>query len=228
MVGRTISHYKILEQLGQGGMGVVYKAEDTKLRRLVALKFLSPAFLGGGEERERFLREAQAAASLDHPNICTVYEIDEAEGQTFLSMAYIDGQPLQKRIAAGPLKMPEIIDIAQQTAEGLQAAHRREIVHRDIKPANLMITEESANRRRVKIMDFGLAQLLGRSRITKLDSALGTAAYMSPEQSQGAKTIRSTSLPGKSKSCSKKGYRIQRCQSISTMTGIGMCWQLSG
>lgn len=188
MVGRTISHYKILEQLGQGGMGVVYKAEDTKLRRLVALKFLSPAFLGGGEERERFLREAQAAASLDHPNICTVYEIDEAEGQTFLSMAYIDGQPLQKRIAAGPLKMPEIIDIAQQTAEGLQAAHRREIVHRDIKPANLMITEESANRRRVKIMDFGLAQLLGRSRITKLDSALGTAAYMSPEQSQGAKT----------------------------------------
>ena len=125
MIGKTISHYRILEKLGEGGMGVVYKAEDTKLERTVALKFLSPHTLGGEEERVRFIREAKAAAALAHPNICTIYEIDEAENQAFIAFEYIDGQSLQQRIESGPLKPDEALDIAIQVAEGLQEAHDR-------------------------------------------------------------------------------------------------------
>ena len=125
MIGQTISHYKILEKIGQGGMGVVYKAEDTKLKRTVALKFLLPQALETEEEKIRFVREAQAAAALDHPNISTIYEVDEAEGKTFIAMAYIEGQTLKKKIKSGPLKLSETLDIAIQVAEGLKEAHQR-------------------------------------------------------------------------------------------------------
>jgi serine/threonine protein kinase/Flp pilus assembly protein TadD len=181
MIGKTISHYKILEKLGEGGMGVVYKAEDTRLERPVALKFLSPSSLGTDEEKTRFIREAKAAAILDHSNICTVHEIDEAEGQTFISMAYIDGQTLSDRIQLGPLDVDEAINIALRIAEGLKHAHKKGIVHRDIKPANIMITRDD----QAKIMDFGLAKLAGKSRLTGTATIMGTVAYMSPEQAHG-------------------------------------------
>ena len=154
-VGQAISHYHITEKLGAGGMGVVYKAEDTKLKRQVALKFLRSDVLEDEEHKERFLREAQAAAALDHPNVCTVYEIDEVDGQTFLSMAFLEGQTVKDKLKERPLKLDEALDIAIQTARGLQAAHEKGVVHRDIKGANLMVTPQG----QVKIMDFGLAQL---------------------------------------------------------------------
>jgi serine/threonine protein kinase/tetratricopeptide (TPR) repeat protein len=181
MIGQTISHYKILEKLGEGGMGVVYKAEDTKLKRTVALKFLSPQALGTEDEKARFIHEAQSAAALNHPNICTVYEIDEREGQPFIAMEYIEGQSLKGIIASGPLKLGEAQNIAVQIAEGLHEAHRRNIVHRDIKPANIMITHAG----RVKIMDFGLAKSPDRSKLTREGTTVGTVAYMSPEQTRG-------------------------------------------
>ena len=188
--GQTISHYKIIEKLGQGGMGVVYKAMDTKLERPVALKFLAAHAIEDPEHKARFIREAKAAARLDHQNICPIYEIDEADGQTFLSMAYLAGQTLKDKIVQRPLKLDEALDIAIQTAQGLKVAHQKEIVHRDIKPANLMLTEEG----QVKIMDFGLAQLADRSRLTKTATILGTPAYMSPEQAQRQPTDRRTDI----------------------------------
>ena len=181
MIGRTISRYKITDKLGQGGMGTVYKAEDTKLKRPVALKFLAAHLLDDKEIRARFTREAEAAAGLNHPNICHVYEIDDVEGKTFISMAFVEGETLEKRIEAGPLKLDEAIDIAIQTAKGLQAAHAKKVVHRDIKPANLMIGNDG----RVTIMDFGLALLADRSKLTRLDETMGTVTYMSPEQTYG-------------------------------------------
>ena len=171
-------------------MGVVYKAEDTKLKRPVALKFLAAHLLQDEEARKRFHREAQAAAALDHPNICTVYEIDEAEGETFLAMAFVEGRTVKDKISDRPLKIEEAIDIAAQTAEGLTAAHQRGVVHRDIKPANLMLTQEH----QVKIMDFGLAQLAEQSRLTKASTTLGTPAYMSPEQAERRPTDRRTDM----------------------------------
>ena len=132
LIGSTISHYKILSELGRGGMGVVYKAEDTKLERTVALKFLASHLLEDEEGHARFIREAKAAASLDHPNICTIHEIDEVDGETFIAMAYIEGQTVKDKIAERPLKLEEALDIAIQTAQGLQAAHEKGIVHRDI------------------------------------------------------------------------------------------------
>ncbi len=185
MLGTTISHYKIVEKLGEGGMGIVYKAEDLKLERFVALKFLAPHLVQEEEGRRRFIREAKAAAALEHANICTVYEIDEADGRTFIAMAFIEGDSLETRIEAGPLKLKDALDIATQTAQGLQAAHEKGVVHRDIKPANLMITG-AGSQQLVTIMDFGLAQLAGGSKITKPESRLGTVAYMSPEQTEGA------------------------------------------
>ncbi len=190
MVGFTISHYEITEKLGEGGMGVVYKALDTKLKRPVALKFLRADVVEDAEAKERFLREAQAAAALDHPNICTVYEIDEAEGQTFLAMAFVAGRTIKDKISDRPLKLDEVLGIATQTAEGLKAAHSKGVVHRDIKPANLMLTEEG----QVKIMDFGLAQLAEQSRLTKTATILGTPAYMSPEQTRRKPTDRRTDV----------------------------------
>jgi serine/threonine protein kinase len=182
MIGKTISHYRILEKLGEGGMGIVYKAEDTKLKRIVALKFLPKTALGGTEEKSRFVHEAQAAAALNHPNIATIYEIDEVDGQMFIAMEFIEGQSLQEKIKAGPLKIEEAIKLASQIAEGLQAAHEKGITHRDIKSANIMITDKG----QVKIMDFGLAKLSrSGTMLTKQGMRLGTAAYMSPEQARG-------------------------------------------
>ncbi len=180
-IGSTISHYKIVEKLGEGGMGVVYKADDTKLNRQVALKFLAEHLLSDPEAKERFLREAQAAAALHHPNVCPVHEIDEVDGKTFLAMAFLEGESLEDRIAQGPLSIKEALDIARQVAEGLEAAHEKGIVHRDIKPANVMVDAKD----HATIMDFGLARLTEASRLTKVDTAMGTVAYMSPEQAQG-------------------------------------------
>jgi len=185
MIGATISHYKILEKLGEGGMGVVYKAEDTKLQRTVALKFLSPQALGTEDEKARFVREARAAAALNHPNICTIHEIDEVDNQMFIAMEYVDGESLQEKIAraGAPLRLKEAFTIAMQTAAGLQAAHAKDITHRDIKSSNIMLTETG----QVKIMDFGLAKVAAASLLTKPGSTLGTIAFMSPEQARGEK-----------------------------------------
>jgi serine/threonine protein kinase/tetratricopeptide (TPR) repeat protein len=181
MIGKTISHYRIVEELGRGGMGVVYKAEDTKLGRTVALKFLPPEFTQDAEAKERFKHEAQAAAVLNHNNICTVYEIDEHEGQSFISMEYIEGLSLKSMIASGPLELSATMDIAIQIAAGLSEAHEKDVVHRDIKPANIMITAKG----QAKIMDFGLAKLRSRTVLTREGTTLGTIAYMSPEQAKG-------------------------------------------
>ncbi|MDA1234148.1 MAG: protein kinase [Acidobacteria bacterium] len=181
VIGSTISHYKIVEKLGEGGMGVVYKAEDTTLERTVALKFLADHLLNDEEAKERCLREAKAAAALDHPNICTVHEIGEVDGKTFLAMAFLKGETLEDRITQGPLSLKDALDVARQVADGLEAAHEAAIVHRDIKPANIMVDSKG----RATIMDFGLARLTEASRLTKVDTAMGTVAYMSPEQAQG-------------------------------------------
>ena len=165
--------YRIIEEIGRGGMGVVYKAQDDRLKRTVALKFLPPELTRIPEAKERFVREAQAAAALDHPNICTVYEIDEAEEKTFISMAYIEGQSLKKRIEQGSLELEKALDIAVQVAEGLEEAHKKRVVHRDIKSANIMVIEKG----QAKIMDFGLAKVEGTVLVTKEGTTMGTAAY---------------------------------------------------
>ena len=190
MIGTTISHYKITEKLGQGGMGVVYKATDTKLERTVALKFLARHLLEEDAHKARFAQEAKAAAALDHPNICTIHEIDEAEGQAFLAMAYLDGSTVSEKIKERPLKLDEALDIALQAGEGLRAAHEKGIVHRDVKSSNLMLTKDG----RVQIMDFGLAYLADRTRLTKSETMLGTPAYMSPEQVQREPLDRRTDI----------------------------------
>jgi serine/threonine protein kinase/lipoprotein NlpI len=181
MIGKNISHYKILEKLGEGGMGVVYKAQDTKLDRIVALKFLPKHLLCNSEAKERFEQEAKAASALDHPNIATIFEIDEAEGECFISMAYIEGKSIKELLKEKSFTIEEILNIAIQMGEGLNTAHRKGIVHRDIKSDNLMLTNDGL----VKIMDFGLAKLRGVSKLTKTGSTLGTVAYMSPEQARG-------------------------------------------
>jgi len=182
--GSTVAgRYTIIEEPGRGGMGVVYKAEDTKLKRTVALKFLPPELTHIPEVHERFTREAQAAAALDHPNICTIYEFDQAEETSFISMAYIEGQSLKKKIESGPLELEEALGIAEQVAEGLQEAHKKGIVHRDIKSANIMVTE----RGQAKIMDFGLARVTESTLVTQEGMTMGTVTYMSPEQAKGEK-----------------------------------------
>jgi serine/threonine protein kinase/tetratricopeptide (TPR) repeat protein len=179
MIGRTISHFKILKKLGEGGMGVVYEAEDTRLKRTVALKFLPPGLANDPAAKARFIHEAQAASALDHPNVCTVYEIGEVDkGQMFIAMACYEGESLQERIARGPLSFSEAVDIAEQIAKGLAKAHEKEIVHRDIKPANIFLTTDGL----AKILDFGLAKLAGQTRMTRTGTTVGTVAYMSPEQ----------------------------------------------
>ena len=185
MIGRTISHYQILAKLGEGGMGVVYKAEDTALGRPVALKFLPQHIAPTEAERARFIHEAKAASSLDHPNICTVYEIAETpEGQVFLAMAFYEGAPLSERIKRGPLTIDEAIELAIQAADGLHAAHEKGITHRDIKSGNLMLTEKG----QVKIVDFGLAKTTTATILTQTGVTLGTLPYMSPEQA-GAEEV---------------------------------------
>jgi len=188
--GRTISHYEILALIGQGGMGSVYKAFDTKLKRPVALKFLRPHLWHSLEGQKRFFSEARAAAALDHPNICTIYEIDERDGTIFIAMAFVDGQSLRDRINTGRLPIAEAIEIAGQVAGGLQAAHEKGIVHRDVKPANLIVTIDGT----VKIVDFGVAQVLSETGITSAGMTVGTVAYMSPEQAQGETVDRRTDI----------------------------------
>ena len=181
MIGKTISHYKIFEKLGAGGMGVVYKAEDTKLKREVALKFLPRQISASEEERKRFKIEAQAAGALNHPNIATIHAIDDVDDETFIVMEYIDGEELKEKIIGGRLPVDQTIGIATQITNGLQAAHKKGITHRDIKSSNIMITDEG----QVKIMDFGLAKLRSGTQVTKSGTTLGTVAYMSPEQARG-------------------------------------------
>jgi serine/threonine protein kinase/formylglycine-generating enzyme required for sulfatase activity/cephalosporin-C deacetylase-like acetyl esterase len=182
MIGKTISHYKILEKLGEGGMGAVYKAEDTRLKRTIALKFLPRELTRDPEAKQRFIQEAQTASALEHTNVCSIHEINETEdGRIFIVMACYEGESLKKRLERGPLKLKEAIDIATQVALGLAQAHKQGIVHRDIKPANTLVTNDGV----VKIVDFGLAKLAGQTRLTRTGTTIGTMAYMSPEQARG-------------------------------------------
>ena len=194
MIGQTVSHYRVLEALGAGGMGVVYKAEDVKLGRMVALKFLPGDRSHDRATTERFLREARAASSLNHPHICTIYEVDEHEGSPFLAMELLEGRTLDRRIDGRPLEMGILLRLAQQIADGLDAAHARGVLHRDIKPANIFVTD----RDQAKLLDFGLAKLTHDALdagsatqrptallTTRQGTAMGTVAYMSPEQARG-------------------------------------------
>jgi serine/threonine protein kinase/thioredoxin-related protein len=190
MIGKTISHYKIVEKIGEGGMGVVYKALDLNLDRYVALKFL-PVHMGKDEnQKRRFINEAKAVSALDHPNICTIHEIEETKidagedssERIFITMAYYDGETLEEKLSGGtPISTNETINIVLQIAQGLNKSHEMDIVHRDIKPANIIVPKDAE----VKIVDFGLAKLKGQPRLTKQDSTLGTITYMSPEQAEG-------------------------------------------
>ncbi len=197
MIGRTVSHYRILDKIGEGGMGVVFKAEDTRLGRTVALKALPARFAADNERRERFLREARAASSLNHPNICTIYEIEEVSADQlpgyadyFLAMEFLEGQTLKDRLQKGSMEIPELISVAEQVADALATAHAKGIVHRDIKPGNIFLTTAG----QAKVLDFGLAKLLhpqGAGAVTQTDSltalgsTVGTPAYLSPEQARG-------------------------------------------
>jgi len=184
MIGKAVSHYTVLERLGDGGMGVVYKAHHEKLGRHAALKFLTPGLSANDVAKERFAIEAKAASALDHPNICTIYDIDQTEnGQIYIAMAYYDGESLKAKLERGPIPLEQSLDYALQIAEGLSKAHAQGIIHRDVKPANIMITTEGV----VKLVDFGVAKM-GNMSLTQSGTTVGTMAYMSPEQLQGSES----------------------------------------
>ncbi|MCG8607880.1 protein kinase, partial [bacterium] len=187
MIGQTISHFKVLEKLGAGGMGEVYLAEDAELDRKVALKFLPTQYTSDPDAVERFKREAKAAASLNHPNIITVYEVGEHEGQTFIAMEHVKGESLRERMKK-ELQSTEAVELILQVCDGLSKAHHADIIHRDIKPENIMIDEDG----RVRVLDFGLAKLRNVSKLTQTATTLGTLNYMSPEQLQGMDVDAST------------------------------------
>jgi tetratricopeptide (TPR) repeat protein/tRNA A-37 threonylcarbamoyl transferase component Bud32 len=191
MIGKTVSHYKILEKLGEGGMGVVYKARDTKLDRHVAIKFLPPHLQADQTAKTRFVQEAKAASSLEHPNICAIYEINEtAEGQTFIVMPCYEGETLEERLARGSLGVSDALGIAGEVASALSKAHERGIVHRDIKPGNIFVTADGV----AKVMDFGLAKLVGQTKVTRTGMTVGTVAYMSTEQARGEEVDHRTDI----------------------------------
>ncbi len=182
MQERMVAHYRIIECLGGGAMGKVYKAEDTVLHRPVALKFLPAPLTDDDEASKRFLLEARATSSLDHPNICTIHEISQApDGSWYIAMAWYEGQTLKSLLKDGPLAPEQALRYARQIALGLAQAHDQDVVHRDIKPANIIVTEQGV----VKVLDFGLARFLGKARLTRTGTVMGTAAYMSPEQARG-------------------------------------------
>ena len=182
--GTIVDHYRIVEKIGAGGMGEVYLAEDTKLNRKVALKFLADQFSSDQSARNRFTREAQAIAAMDHPNVVSIYEVNEFKSRPYFAMQYIEGKSIEEVIKGKQLQLPEIIRLAIQICEGLQAAHNKGIVHRDIKPSNIFIDKDG----RARILDFGLARIRGMETLTRTGTTMGTLFYMSPEQVQAKET----------------------------------------